>query len=79
MKTNGNTIRSSTTPVRRTTILKRRPRSLWKVMSPNPRVVMTVRAQYTPVTQECSCPSKWYMIKRKPAAKIVTVATSRSE
>ncbi len=48
-------------------------------MSPKPRVVMTVSAQYTPVIQECSWPSTWSMITWKPMAKSTTVTTNRSE
>jgi len=36
---------------------KSRPKSELKVMSPNPRVLMTVRVQYSPVSQECCWPS----------------------
>ena len=44
-------IRSSSTPDMSTTMEKTRPRSEVKVMSPKPRVDMTVSVQYTPVTQ----------------------------
>ena len=47
----------STMPVSRTTELNARPTSLSNVMSPNPRVLITVRVQYTPVNHEWSCPS----------------------
>jgi len=50
-------------PESSTTMEKALPRSDWKVMSPNPRVDMTVRVQYTPVIHEWSRPSasmmKW--------------------
>ncbi|OPY13026.1 MAG: hypothetical protein A4E67_00023 [Syntrophaceae bacterium PtaB.Bin038] len=50
-------------PESSTTMEKALPRSVWKVMSPNPRVDMTVRVQYTPVSQEWCLPSasmmKW--------------------
>ncbi len=79
MKAKGSTISSSTTPDSSTTMLNSRPRSLWKVMSPKPRVLMTVSAQYTPVIHECSWPSTWSMITWKPMAKSTTVTTNRSE
>ena len=52
MKVKGSMIRSSSTPDMSTTMEKIRPRSEVKVMSPKPRVDMTVSVQYTPVTQE---------------------------
>ena len=42
---NGSITNSSTTPERSTTMLKRRPVSLVKVMSPNPSVDMTTSVQ----------------------------------
>ena len=38
-------------PLSSTSMLKARPRSVWKVMSPKPRVDITVSVQYNPVNQ----------------------------
>jgi hypothetical protein len=45
MKVKGSTISSITMPEISTRMLKLRPRSLWKVMSPKPSVLMTVSVQ----------------------------------
>jgi hypothetical protein len=45
MKANGRTMSRKTTPERRTRMVNAQPRSLWNVMSPKPRVVITVRVQ----------------------------------
>ena len=68
MKANGSTIKSITMPVMSTTTLKRRPRSDWKVISPNPSVLITVSVQYSPVIHECSFPS-YSMMKWKSTVK----------
>ena len=66
-----------TTPERSTTIEKTRPISWVNVMSPNPRVDMTVRVQYTPVTHEYSLPSQ-AMRKWKIALYATTMAVRTS-
>jgi hypothetical protein len=45
MKTKGRRVRKRKTPERSTRMEKVRPRSELKVMSPNPRVVITVSVQ----------------------------------
>jgi hypothetical protein len=45
MNRNGRMMSNSTTPVTNTKLLNTRPRSLVNVMSPNPNVLMTVKAQ----------------------------------
>jgi len=48
-------------PESNTTMENMRPRSLVKVMSPKPRVDITVSVQYSPVTQVKSRPSSCMM------------------
>lgn len=45
MKVKGRSMSSKTIPESKTTRENVRPRSLWKVMSPNPSVLMTVSVQ----------------------------------
>ncbi len=45
MNVNGSSTSRKITPVTKTMIEKMRPASLWKVISPNPSVDMTVRVQ----------------------------------
>ena len=47
----GSSISMNRVPLSSTSMLKARPRSVWKVMSPKPRVDITVRVQYNPVNQ----------------------------
>ena len=58
MNVHGNRINRKTMPVSSTIIEKTRPRSVSNVMSPKPSVDITVRVQYSPVSQVCSCPSR---------------------
>jgi len=44
-RTKGRSMRRKTTPEMVTMVANRKPVSEWKVMSPNPRVVMTVMVQ----------------------------------
>jgi hypothetical protein len=57
MNVNGSMTSRKTIPDTSTTMEKARPRSETKVISPNPRVDMTVRVQYRPVSQEKYRPS----------------------
>jgi hypothetical protein len=63
MKRNGSITSRNTTPDSRTTMLNSRPRSVVKVMSPNPSVVITTSVQYRPVIHECCCPSTLIMMR----------------
>ena len=76
MNRNGSTISSSTIPVSSTIVLNSRPRSVSKVMSPKPSVLITVSVQYTPVNHEYSRPSTCTMITRKSTAYTAITAAS---
>jgi hypothetical protein len=77
MKAKGRSTSMKTTPERSTSIEKTRPISWVNVISPNPRVDMTVRVQYTPVIHEYSFPSQ--AMRKWKIALYATTMTVRTD